>query len=100
VIVISPESFGTSTILLESMILRKPTMNIILDDKIPQTDHVIDEAVLTVSDNQDLEKNIKKILFDEKFQHDIKQNADEFITQFLGFRGNASEEFAKILKSY
>ena len=100
VIVISPESFGTSTMLLESMILRKPTMNIILDDKIPQTDHVIDEAVLTVSDNQDLEKNIKKILFDEKFQHDIKQNADEFITKFLGFRGNASEEFAKILKSY
>ncbi len=75
-------------------------MNIVLDDKIPQTDHVIDKAVLTVSDNQDLEKNIKKILFDEKFQHDIKQNADKFITKFLVFRGNASEEFAKILKSY
>ncbi len=100
VIVITPENFGTSTILLESMILRKPTMNIILDDEIPQTDHVIDKAVLTISNNQDLEKNIKKILFDEKFQHDIKQNADKFITKFLVFRGNASEEFAKILKSY
>jgi hypothetical protein len=100
VIVITPESFGTSTILLESMILRKPIMNIVLDDQIPQTNHVIGKAVLTISDNQDLEKNIRKILFDEKFQHDLKQNADKFITKFLGFRGNASEEFAKILKSY
>ena len=75
-------------------------MNIVLDDQIPQTNHVIGKAVLTISDNQDLEKNIRKILFDEKFQHDLKQNADKFITKFLGFRGNASEEFAKILKSY
>ena len=100
VVVITPESFGTSTMLLESMILRKPTMNIILDDKIPQTNHVIENAVLTVFNDQDLEKNIKKILFDKKFQHDIKQNADNFIAKFLDFRGNASEEFAKILKSY
>lgn len=100
VIVITPESFGTSTMLLESMILRKPTMNIILDDKIPQTNHVIENAVLTVFHDQDLEKNIKKILFDKKFQYDVKQNADNFIAKFLDFRGNASEEFAKILKSY
>ena len=100
VIVITPENFGTSTMLLESMILRKPTMNIILDDEIRQTNHVIEQAVLTVSNNQDLEKNIRKILFDEKFQYDIKENADNFIAKFLDFRGNASEELAKILKSF
>ena len=76
--------------LLESMILRKPTMNIILDDEIRQTNHVIEQAVLTVSNNQDLEKNIRKILFDEKFQYDIKENADNFIANFLDFRGNAN----------
>lgn len=100
VIVITPESFGTSTMLLESMILRKPTMNIILDDDVPQSNHVVEKAILTLSDNQDLEKNIKKILFDEKFQYEIKQNADKFIAKFMDFRGNASEEFAKILKSF
>jgi hypothetical protein len=100
VIVISPESFGTSTMLLESMILRKPTMNIILDDEIPQSNHIKEKAVLTLSNNQDLEENIKKILFDEKFKFEIKQNADNFVAKFLDFRGNASKEFAKILKSF
>ncbi len=100
VIVISPENFGTSTILLESMILRKPTMNIFLDKDIPQVNHIKQKAVLTVSNDQDLEENIKKILFDKKFQREIKQNADNFIAKFLDFKGNASEEFAKILKSF
>ncbi len=100
VIVVSPESFGTSTMLLESMILGKPTMNIILDDEIPQFNHVKEKAILTLSDNQDLEDNMKKILFDEQFQKKIIQNADSFVAKFLDFRGNSSEEFANILKSF
>ena len=100
VIVVSPESFGTSTMLLESMILGKPTMNIILDDEIPQFNHVKEKAILTLSNNHDLESNMKKILFDEQFQKKIIQNADSFVAKFLDFRGNASEEFANILKSF
>ena len=100
VIVISSESFGTSTILLESMILGKPTMNIILDDKIPEFTHVKDKAILTISDNSDLEKNFKKILFDADFRKELTKNADAFVEKFMSYRGNASEKFASILKSF
>ena len=100
VIVISSESFGTSTILLESMILGRPTMNIILDDKIPTFTHVKDKAILTISDNFDLEKNLKKILFDDDFRKELTKNADAFVEKFMSYRGNASEKFASILKSF
>ncbi len=100
VIVISPERFGTSTILLESMILGKPTMNIILDDKIPRFTHIKDKAVLTISNNSDLEKNFEKILFDIDFRKELTNNADVFVEKFLNYRGNASERFASILKSF
>ena len=100
VIVISSESFGTSTILLESMILGKPTMNIILDEKIPAFTHVKDKAILTISDNSDLEKNFKKILFDADFRKELTKNADAFVEKFMSYRGNASEKFASILKSF
>jgi len=100
VIVISPENFGTSTMLLESMILGKPSMNIILDDEIPQFSHIKQNAVFTISSNDNLDSNVKKILFDEKFKNEIKKNANTFLTNFLDYKGNASEEFAKILKSF
>lgn len=100
VIVISSESFGTSTILLESIILGKPTMNIILDDNIPAFTHVKDKAILTISDNSDLEKNLKKILFDDDFRKELRKNADAFVEKFMSYRGNASEKFASILKLF
>jgi hypothetical protein len=100
VIVISSENFGTSTMLMESMILGKPTMNIVLDEKIPQFMHVKDNAVFTISINPDLEKNLQKILFDTDFQAELIKNADNFIEKFLSYRGNASERFASILKSF
>lgn len=100
VIVISSESFGTSTMLMESMILGKPTMNIVLDNDIPQYQHVRNNAVLTISSNDDLEKNLKQILFDSDVQKELIDNADHFLKEFLTHRGIASENFASILKSF
>lgn len=100
VVVISSERFGTSTMLLESMILGKPTMNIILDDNIPEFSHVKDKAVLTVSDNSNLEKNFKNILFDSDFKKELVHNADIFVEKFMSHRGNASDKLASILKSF
>ena len=100
VIVITPENAGTSTIVLESMILGKPTMNIILDDEIPEYDHVKAKAVLTVSHNSNLEQNFKNIIFDADFKKELIHNADTFVEKFMSYRGNSSEKFASILKSF
>ncbi|MEM2160556.1 MAG: hypothetical protein QXN55_06355 [Candidatus Nitrosotenuis sp.] len=100
VLVISPEIYGTSTMLLESMILGKPTMNIYFDDNVPEYPHIQNKAVFTITDNDDLETNLRNILFDEKFRYELKINADNYVSKFLSNRGNASENFASILKTY
>lgn len=100
IVIISSERFGTSTMLLESMILGKPTMNIVLDDDVPQFTHVKDNAVFAISDNSNLEESFKKILFDLSFQEELIKNADIFVSKFLNYRGNASEKFALLLKSF
>ena len=100
VIVITTENNGMSTILLESMILGKPTMNIILDDEIPEYRYVKDKAVLTISCNSNFEKHFKNILFDADFRKELIHNADTFVDEFMSYRGNASDKFASILKSF
>ena len=100
VVVISPENFGTSTMLLESMILGKPTMNIFCNEQIHRFNHVESNAVFTINDQSDIEKNLEKILFDKEFQNGLIKDADNFIKESMYNSGCASENFSSILKLY
>lgn len=100
VIVLTPEIHATPTMLLESMILGKPTMNVYFDKTLPEYDHIKNNAIFTITNNDDLENNIKKFLFDYNFQNSIQKNADNFVNQFMINPGTASKELASILKSY
>ena len=99
VMVISPEP-GTTTMILESMILGKPTMNIYFEKEIPKYNHVKNNAVLSLLNDCNLEDNLQKILFDEKFQKELLRNAEGFISKYLNYTSNSSKTLAKILKSY
>lgn len=100
VIVLSPEINATPTMTLESMILGKPTMSVYFDDKIPEYDHIKSGAILTILDNDNIKNELKKILFDENFQKQLKENADAFVMKFMKNRGTASDTFASFLQSY
>jgi len=100
VLVLTPEIHATPTMLLESMILGKPTMNVFFDKTIPEYDHIKNNAVFTVTNNDDLEINLKKFLFDNNFQNILQKNADNFVNQFMSNPGTASKKLASILKSY
>ena len=100
VMVLTPEIHATPTMLLESMILGKPTMNVYFDKTIPEYDHIKNNAVFTVTNNDDLENKIKKFLFDDDFQNLLQKNADNFINQFMSNPRTASKNLASILKSY
>ena len=100
VIVLTPEIHATPTMLLESMILGKPTMNVYFDKTLPEYDHIKNNAIFTITNNDDLENNIKKFLFDYNFQNSLQKNADNFVNQFMINPGTASKKLASILKSY
>ena len=100
VVVISPEIYGTSTMLLESMILDKPTLNIYFDKEIPKYEHVKQNAILTITDSDNIEENLEKILFDKEIISNLSKNANNFLTKFMTNQGNASKQFALKLQSY
>ena len=100
VIVLTPEIHATPTMLLESMILGKPIMNVYFNKIIPEYDHIKNNAIFTITNNDDLESNMKKFLFDNNFKNLLQKNADNFVNQFMSNHGTASKKLASFLKSY
>lgn len=97
VIVITPESFGTSTMILEAMILGKPVLNIILDDKIPNYNFQTSKSIFSILFNDEFNINLKKFLFDKNFQNELLKNQQQYLDNFLNFKGKASERLVQII---
>lgn len=100
VISISPENWDISTIVLESQILQKPTLNIFLNEKTFDFQCITDNSVISTTDKCDIEHAINEILFDEKIINNLKQNAKKHLESYLVNHGNASEFLAKKLISF
>ena len=98
VITITPEGWAPSTIVLESMSLGKPTINIVLDQQFFPFEYINQNSILAISDDSNLENNIDKTLFDDKFRKELSINAKNFARNFLNNFGCASKELANTLK--
>ena len=97
---ISPEGFDPSTVMMEALILKIPVMNIILDNALYDFQYVKDNAILSISDDSDLENNLMEILFNEEFRNELIKNGQKHLKTYLSNHGFASYHFAKILKTY
>ncbi len=92
--------FFPSTILYESLIMNKPVLNIRMMDEIYDFQFVKDNAVLSVSDNENLEKPIFDILFNEKLRENLVCDGQKHVLNYFSHPTNASKELADILKSF
>ena len=99
VIMLSPESYDVSTILMESLILEIPTMTINLDGNFNEYSCIKDNAVFAINELDNLEKDIKTFLFDKQLQIKLINNGKLHLDNFLINHGNASKSFAKYLLS-
>ena len=99
VISISPENWDLSTIVLESQILEKPTLNIFLNEKTYEFQCINDNSVLSMTDTSDIQHGINEILFNESTINDLKENAKKHLKSYLVNHGTASQKFANILNS-
>ncbi len=100
VITITPEGWAPSTIILESMILEKPVMNIVLDEKMYEFEYIKKNAIVSIPYTANLQNEIKQLLFDKELRNEKLNNSKIFIKNFLKNQGLASEKLADILKSY
>ena len=89
-----------STILYEGLILKKPVINVTTIDEKYDFEFVKDNAVLSISDTDDLKDSIKKILFDENFSSQLIKNSQQHLQRYFSNHSNASDNLANILLSF
>ena len=90
-------SFNTSTILLESLILQKPTISLITDDWATENEIIKMNGVMVVDDIQNIESSISKIISDEDYRINLRKNANLFLENYLSNHGVASKKLVDVL---
>jgi hypothetical protein len=89
-------SLNYSTVLLDALILNKPTLVFLPEKQNFEEEEIIKQnAVLSVSNISELEIKMKQILFDENIRNNLIKNGKLFIEKYFSFQGNSCE----ILKS-
>jgi hypothetical protein len=92
-IVISTEF---STVLIDAMILKKPTITFLFDDKGFQNEKIIQSgATAYVKNIQEFSEVLNKILTDDDFQKNLVNKGTKFINNYMTNPGHSSEFLAK-----
>ena len=93
-------TFNNSTVILESMILGKPAISLQIEKWAQEDDIVKTEAFLSISNIEEIENGMKKILYDNEFKNNLLKNSKDFVSDYLANHGNASYELAKLLDNF
>lgn len=90
-------TFNNSTIALEAMLLNKPTISIQTEDWLDDEEIVQMGALLSISNINEIEDGIKKILTDTEFRINLKNKSRIFIEKYFANKGQASKILAQKL---
>jgi hypothetical protein len=91
-------SLNYSTVLLDALILNKPTMVILPEKQNFEEEEIIKRnAVLAVSNISELEIKLKQIISDKNVRKNLIVNGKQFIEEYFSYRGNSSEYLTKLI---
>jgi len=94
-------SLNYSTVVLDAMILQKPTLVLLPEEQNFENEIPLREGTtLVTSDVNELENKIKILFEDEKIRHELIQKGKEFVNQYITNQGTSSKKLAKILEDY
>ena len=93
---IAPDNFDATSVILEAMILRRPTLNIQLQSKTFEFEFMKANAVRTISFDSDIKKQIE-LLLDEKESQALILNAQTYLKEYLSNHGKASQALVNSL---
>ena len=82
------------------MILNKATLEISLDEEFKNLEYDDISPIVSLCYRANLEKYIKKILYDDKFQQSLAQKNKLHLKKFLANHSKASQETTKVLTSF
>ena len=85
--------------MLEGLIMKKPILNIYLDQRSYKFEFENDNAVLGISYNDDIDLNIKKIINDEQLRSTLVKNGTEHVLKYLSER-EANKTMKEVYESH
>ena len=97
---INPEENQPSTVILEALIMKKPVINISLDESNSEFDYDGASPVISLSYKTDIMKYVIKLFNDSKFYEELNKKITTSLNNYLSNHKNASKQLADYLKSY
>ena len=94
---ISPELYDSSTIMLEGLLLRKPVIQLSLDDELSKVEP-LKSPIIQISEIEHFEQVISKIINDEIYRKEIIEQISNKLNGYLSFQGNSSAKFLEIIE--
>jgi len=94
---ISPELYDSSTIMLEGLLLRKPVIQLSLDDELSKVEP-LKFPIIQISEIEHFEQVISKIINDEIYRKEIIEQISNKLNNYLSFQGNSNAKFFEIIE--
>jgi len=94
---ISPELYDSSTIMLEGLLLRKPVIQLLLDDELSKIEP-LKSPIIQISEIEHFEQVISKIINDEIYRKEIIEQISNKLNDYLSFQGNSNAKFLEIIE--
>lgn len=94
-------SLGPSTILLEAMILDKPTITFAIDPQWFYEDKIFKSgATLLVKTPKDFEDALNNVLLNSEFRNELLKKGKKFVNEYLINQGNSSEFLVSFINDH
>lgn len=93
-------AFNNSTIVLEALILEKPVISLQMETWTESEDIVKMGAIVSISNVDEIESNIAKILQNKEFRDSLLEKGKVFVEQYMSHGGKSSKILAEILDKY
>ena len=100
VVNITPEENEPSTVMLEGLIMKKPVIELSLDERNQNMEYDELHPIISLSYKSNVEHYILKVLNDPIFRKKISLKTNEFLTHYLSNQKSVSEFLANYLKSF
>lgn len=97
---INAEDNQPSTIILEGLIMRKPVINISLNEKNDDFEYDETSPFISLSHKSDIQYYIKLILHESEFRKKLNSQISKNLEKYLSNHKTASKTMAEYLKSF
>ena len=88
---------NNSTIALEAMMLNKPVISL-QTESLALTENVVKyNALLSVSNKEDIKKSVETLFYDKKFKEELLKNAKNYLDDFFSNQGISSKFLTKLI---